>query len=335
MNLYQNYTKIYFRRFRKETSHYLVNILGLSLGLSILFFILMFVYDEQNIDQYHSKKDRIYRVVQEITEDDGVQHYLAGANPLANALKNDFPAVEEAGWTTYFGSHVLVKGDKRLADRSWVIMTKGMFDILDFEILDGNPKKEFEGPSGMVITEELAMSLFGRTDVVGEVIDESRFGTAEVIAVMKHMPRNSSYKFTSIYVLEPTQMPEDWQNFLADWDTQFMQTWVLLGEGASPEDIYESKDEFIAKYLDDEARENYDFYLHPLSDVHLGSTHLENGGPAPLLDISYSNREFVSMILMMGFLVIFIAGPQLCQSILGASAEANIGGKHAKDQWRK
>ncbi|MEO9483392.1 MAG: FtsX-like permease family protein [Ekhidna sp.] len=307
MNLYQNYAKIYFRRFRKETLHYLVNILGLSLGLSILFFILMFVHDEQNIDQYHTKKDRIYRVVQQITEEDGVHHYLATANPLANALKTDFPAVDEVGWTTYFGSHVLVKGDKRLADRSWAIFTKGMFDILDFEILDGDPRKAFEGPTGIVITEELALSLFGRTDVVGEVVDESRFETVEVLAVLKDMPRNSTYKFTSIYVMEPTQMPENWQGFLSDWDTQFMQTWVLLAEGAKPEDIYASKDDFIDKYLEGEARENYDFYLHPLSEVHLGSTHIEDGGPAPLLAIPYSNRSFVSMILMMGFLVIFIA----------------------------
>ena len=39
MNLLGNYTRIYFRRFGKEISHYLVNILGLAMGFSILFFI--------------------------------------------------------------------------------------------------------------------------------------------------------------------------------------------------------------------------------------------------------------------------------------------------------
>lgn len=307
MNLFKNYTKIYFRRFRKETVHYLVNILGLSLGLSILFFILMFVYDEQNIDSFHSKKDRIYRVINEVREDDGMHEYLAGPNPLAKALEADFPMVEATGWTTYFGSHVLAKGDKRTADRDWVIFTKSMFDILDIEILDGDPLKEFEGLAGMVITEDIAMTLFGRKDVVGEVIDESRFGPVEVIAIMGDMPRNSTYRFNEIYVLDPSQMHENWQTFLKDWDTQFMQTWVLLEEGTTPEDLYQSKDDFLAKYLDEETLEDYDFYLHPLSEVHLGSTAFESGGPAPLLAIPYSDREFVSMILIMGFLVILIA----------------------------
>ncbi|WP_425390095.1 FtsX-like permease family protein [Ekhidna sp.] len=307
MNMFKNYTKIYFRRFRKETIHYAVNILGLSLGLSILFFILMFVYDEQNIDTFHSKKDRIYRVVGEVQEEDGVNHYLAGPNPLAKALESDFPSVEAAGWTTYFGSHVLAKGDKRTADRDWVIFTKSMFDILDIDIIDGNPKRQFEGSAGLVITEDVAMTLFGKKDAVGEVVDESRFGPSEVIAIMDYMPRNSSYQFKEIYVLDPPQMHENWQVFLSDWDTQFMQTWVLLKDGVTPADIYQSKDDFLSKYIDEETLNDYDFYLHPLTDLHLGSTHVENGGPAPLLAIPYSDREFVSMILIMGILVIFIA----------------------------
>lgn len=307
MNMLNNYSKIYFRRFRKETIHYIVNILGLSLGLSILFFILMFVYDEQNIDAYHSKKDRIYRVISEVQEEDGLNHYLSGPNPLAKALKTDFPSVEETSWMTYFGSHVLVKDDIRIADREWAIVNRGMFNILDIEILDGNPMKQTEGDAGIVITESVAMNLFGRIDVVGEVIDGSRFGSTEIVAIMDEMPRNSTYRFKELYVLNPDQMHENWQGFLNDWDTQFMQTWVLLKEGATPEDVYASKDQFMEKYIDEESKDKYDFYFHPLTDVHLSSTHIKDGGPAPLLAIPYSDREFVSMILIMGLLVIFIA----------------------------
>ncbi len=307
MNLLRNYTKIYFRRFRKETIHFSVNIIGLALGFSILFFILLFVADEYTIDSHHSKLDRIYRVVERSMEEDGTHDYLSTSNPLANALKTDFPAVEETSWMTYFGSHVLAKGDIRLADRAWVIVNKGIFDILDFDILDGNPKKSIQGDAGLVITEDVAMSLFGRTDVVGEVVDESRFGSIEILAIMKEMPRNSSYQFKELYVIDPNQMNESWQRFFTTWDTRFMQTWVLLKEGASPEDIYIQKQAFLEKYYNDEIRDQHDFYLHPLSEVHLGSTTIEDGGPAPLLAIPYSNREFVSMILLMGILVIFIA----------------------------
>ncbi|MEM7297106.1 MAG: ABC transporter permease [Bacteroidota bacterium] len=307
MNMLKSYTKIYFRRFGKERGHYVINIFGLALGFSILFFILMFVYDEQSIDGFHSKSDRIYRVVEKSTEEDGLHHYLATANPLAEALKEDFPSIEETGRMTYFGSHVLAKGDIRLADRDWAVFTKGMFSILDIKIKDGNPLKATEGMAGIIITENVAQSLFGRTDVVGEVLDGSRFDNVEVLAIMEPMPRNSSYQFEEIYVANIEQWPEGWQQFLNNWDTHFFQTWVLLKEGTTPEDVYASKDSFLEKYVDEEIRAEHDFYFHPISELHLGSTHIENGGPAPLLAIPYSNSEFVSLIFVMGILVIFIA----------------------------
>ncbi len=303
----KNYTKIYFRRFRKETVHFIVNMLGLGMGFAILFFILMFVHDELNIDAFHSKKDRVYRVIERSMEDDGLHHYLSVANPLADALKADFPAVEETAHMSYFGSQVLAKGDKRLADRDWALVTRGIFNILDFEFLDGNPMKEFEGPAGIIITKDIAMTLFGKEDVVGEVIDQARFGPAEVIAILDEMPRNSTYRFNQIYVIDKNQMSEGFQRFFNSWNTRFFQSWVLLKEGATPEDVYAQKKAFLEKYYDDEIRDEHDFYFHPLADVHLGSTHIEDGGPAPLLSIPYSDRQFVNIIMLMGFLVIFIA----------------------------
>ena len=285
MNLFKNYTKIYFRRFRKETAHYLVNILGLSLGFAILFFILMFVYDEQSIDQYHSNIDRVYRLVEISQEEDGTHDYLSTSNAVAAALKADFPAVQETAHMTYLGSQVLQKEDIRIADRDWVMVSKGIFDILDFPIISGNPKKEFEGPAGIVLEKNMAKALFGHSDVVGELLDGSRFGPVEVLAVMDEMPSNSSYRFKEIYVLNIEQLNQGFQDFLKSWDTRFMQTWVLLNEGATPEDIYAEKSEFLEKYYDEEIRKEHDFYLHPFSDFHLGSSHIENGGPGPLLAI--------------------------------------------------
>ncbi|MBV6645212.1 MAG: ABC transporter permease [Cyclobacteriaceae bacterium] len=308
MNLLSNYTKIYFRRFRKETTHFIVNIFGLAMGLAILFFILMFVYDEQKIDSFYSKSERIYRVVEKsTTEEDGTHHYFCNANPLGEALKSDFSGIEETARMTYFGSHVLVKDEVRIADRDWVLATKGIFKILDFDIVSGDPLKDFQGQAGIVLTEDVAKNLFGRTDVVGEVLDGSRFGKIEVLAVMRSMPRNSTYQFKEIYIPNFSQFSERFQRFFSSWDTRFMHTWVLLKEGTSPEEIYTQKESFLEKYLDAEIKAEHDFYFLPLTDIHLGATNVENGGPGPLLAIPLSDRQFVSMILLMGFFVIFIA----------------------------
>ncbi len=307
MNLLKNYTKIYFRRFRKETAHYVVNILGLSMGFSILFFILMYVYDEQNMDAFHTKRDRVYRVVTEISEEDGKHNYISTPGPLAQALKDEFPVIEQTAHLTYSGSQVLGVGETQIADRYWAMATKEIFDILDIEIIQGNPKKQFSGPAGLILTEDLAMRLFGSTDVVGKVVEESNFGPSEVLAVMKEMPRNSTYKFNNIYVTNYDQFPEGWKRFINSWGGRFTETWVLLKENTAPQSMMSSMDAFREKYIPEEERDQIQLSFQNIEDIHLQSVGYERGGMAPRVAIPYSDQEFVSIILMMGFLVIFIA----------------------------
>ncbi|MEM6737805.1 MAG: ABC transporter permease [Bacteroidota bacterium] len=307
MNLLRNYTKIYFRRFRQEISHYFVNIFGITIGITILFFVLMYVYDERNIDSYHQKKDRIYRVVNKIQEEDGMHQYLSVPGPLADALKQEFPAIEETAHLTNTGSQILAFGEKRFADREWAMATPSIFKILDFEIVSGDPMSS-KNPVSMVVTEDLAQRLFGTTDAVGKVIEGTNFGNVEVIAIMKEMPRNSSYRFNNIYVLSTYEnFDEGWQRFINSWSGRFAQTWVLLKEGADLSDILPFKDDFVKKYVSKEEQDLVNFYFQNITDMHLGSDEMERGGMSPRLSIPYSNREFVTVILSLGFLVMFIA----------------------------
>ncbi|NQZ77556.1 MAG: FtsX-like permease family protein, partial [Ekhidna sp.] len=306
MNLFKNYTKIYFRRFRRETSHFLVNIIGLGMGFSILFYILMYVHDEQSIDGFHSKKDRIYRIVDEQKEEDGIHQYVSTPGPLAEALKNEYPSIEEAAHLTYSGSQLLAVGEIRLDDRQWAMASKEIFDILDIEIIAGNPRKEFPGMAGMVVTEDLALRLFGSVDVVGEMVEETNFGPTEVLAVMKQMPKNSSYKFHNIYVTNYEQFPAGWKNFIGSWRGRFTETWVLTNENTDLRN-HEVSQDFLSKYLSDDAVENTKYRFQNILDIHLGSEGIERGGMSPRLEIPYSNPSFLSMILWMGLLVLFIA----------------------------
>ncbi|MEM9337656.1 MAG: FtsX-like permease family protein, partial [Bacteroidota bacterium] len=307
MNLLSNYTKVYLRRFKKETIHFLVNIVGLALGFSILFFILMFVYDEQNMDAFHSKGDRIYRVIERSQEEDGVHEYLSTPGPLADALKQEFPGIEAVAHVSCTGSQVISKGEQRIVDRDWAFVTREIFDIWDVELIDGDPGKPFQGDAGLILTENAAQRLFGRTDVVGERVDDSRFGGIEVLAIMKEMPRNSSYQFKELYVVNYDSWGDGWKRFATGWNYRFTTTWVLLKEGSRPEDVYSEKEDFLTKYYNEENRANHDFFLQPISEVHLGSKGIEQGGMYPELAIEGSSHSFVSIILLMGFLVLFIA----------------------------
>lgn len=314
MNTIQNYTKVYFRRLRRDTSHYMVNILGLSLGFSVLFFILLYVHDEWNIDAYHSNGDRIYRVIEKsIAENGEVKYFGATANPLAGALKSDYAEIEETASMIYMGSAALKYGENAFPDRQYAFATASLFNMLDFDIVSGDPHKQLSGPIGLVLNKDNARKLFGEEDPIGKIVElPSKGVSVEVLAVMDNMPKNSTYQFNMIFVSEFEEFGKMWPdrfgNYFEKWDSRGLVTFAMFKENTSPQTILETKSEFLKKYYPEEIRNFHDFNFQPLKDIHLNSSHLTEYSTEPLRTIQYSNSTLVSILLLIGIFVILIAG---------------------------
>ena len=306
MNELTNYLKIYFRRFKRSTIQYAMNIFGLVLGFSILLFVLIYATSELKIDHYHSNVDRIYRVVEKSDTEEGINHYVAVANPLANALKNDFPEIEETAQMVYFGSSVFTYKDNQIADREYAIVTKGIFNIWDFTVLGGDPVQDFQGDVGVVLTKTFARNLFGQEDPVGKVID-TRFDKATVLAVIDDLPKTSTFQQNIFFITDFNKWSERFQEFFKSWDTHFMMTWVLFKEGAQPENVLANKSAFLNKYIEPELIKEHDFDFQSIKDVHLGSEYITELGMEPLKAIPISSKKFVWIILAIGACVIIIA----------------------------
>ncbi|WP_421873143.1 FtsX-like permease family protein [Marinoscillum sp.] len=308
MNSIRNYTKIYFRRFRKEPTHYLVNTLGLALGFAVLFFILMYVYDEQHIDTYHTKSDRIYRVLEEGVADGDVQHYSLTANPLAAALKEEYPEIEETSRMIYMGSGGLRYEQNEFQDRNYVFADDRLFNILDFNVTMGDPHKEFGGVLAVALNQTCAQKLFGEEDPIGKLVDlPGKMDGVEVIAVYEDMPVSSTYQFNTVYISHFDQFPMGYDKWFEIWDSRGMTTWALFKENTTPATVMDKREGFMAKYYPEELRPGHQFYFQPIGEMHLGSSHLTQMGMEPLTQIQYANKEFVSIILLIGILVIVIA----------------------------
>ena len=69
----QNYFKTAIRSLLHSRVYSLINILGLSLGLACAMLIILYVKDELSFDRFHTKSDRIYRIISQATSPDGSQ----------------------------------------------------------------------------------------------------------------------------------------------------------------------------------------------------------------------------------------------------------------------
>ena len=130
--MFRNFLITAIRTIIRDRTFSLINILGFSIGIACTVLILFWVQDELSYDQYHEKKDRIYRVLSRVPTGDG---YLeAGVTPaaLAPMMEEAFPEIEKATRFKNMGSYTFVKGEKRFREQHLGIAESRLFSIFTF-----------------------------------------------------------------------------------------------------------------------------------------------------------------------------------------------------------
>ncbi len=95
----RNYLKIALRNLRRQGNYTLLNLLGLTLGLTGGLLIFLFITYHLSTDRHHAKFDRTYRIVTDLHLDDGsVEYYPEAPLPMAQALREGYPQVEQAAF---------------------------------------------------------------------------------------------------------------------------------------------------------------------------------------------------------------------------------------------
>lgn len=270
----KNYFKIALRNLWKHKVFSLINIMGLTVGMSACLLISMYVNFELTYDAFHSRADRIYRLVTDVktpseTINAGITSWAYAPN-----IKQDFPEVE--AYTRISGGSFLVrKGDLKFQEQNTVFADSTLFKVFDFKLKQGNPASALKEPLSLVFTEKAARKYFGDTDPIGQTLLLSGEGLpAKVTGVMKDIPENSQIKgdmFVSMSTL--TQrfnrgIDEEWGNFGAT-------TYLLLQPGTDGKALEKKFPAFIqrrAAKLMQETKMSYTLFLEPLREVHLHST---------------------------------------------------------------
>ncbi len=163
-----NYFKTALRNILRNRFHALINITGLSIGMAAGILILMFVWDDLRFDRFHEKSERIYRVIREVP--DWGMSLALNPLPMANALKIDLPEVEEAVSFTRFIKSFIRYGDQWSKEGPICFTDPAFFQMFSFEFIRGSADSALTDPRSIVITQKLALKIFGREDPIGKSI---------------------------------------------------------------------------------------------------------------------------------------------------------------------
>lgn len=261
-----NYIKIAIRNLRKHKSYSIISIGGLTLGLTCSLAILLYVQDELSYDRYHSKKNRIYRLVTGVSNAsyEGIAKVHGPWGPTALA---DLPEVENMARFVIAGQTLFTKDDIKLYENEGLIADSSVFEVFDFKMLQGNELTALKRPDGIVLTQTLAKKYFGDQNPIGKTINLNNQVDAVVTGIVQDVPPNSHFEFSFLVPMSGYEHPQkdSWER----WN-QFY-TYLLLRDQGNANVVSNKFKDLLPNYLDEETASSYSPFLQPITDIHLRS----------------------------------------------------------------
>lgn len=197
-----NFLKTAVRHLFKNRLHALINLFGLSLGLTVSILIYLFVQDELSFDKYVAGYEDVFRIQTDVVTGSDVQTWASSEGYLVPAISSGYPEVVAATRTFPITGDVLFRADSTRFSESntWAADTT-FFDVFVIPFVYGDPETALDGPESIVISRTLAEKFFGKIDPTGKILTTEN-STYHVTGVMNDMPDASHFHASAIISLK-------------------------------------------------------------------------------------------------------------------------------------
>jgi len=200
----RNMFTIAWRNARRHKQFSLLNILGLSIGITASMLIGLYVMNELSYDNFHADGDRIYRINQPEVYGDWERQFASTGPGVALALKADIPEFEEVTRLHSSGRHIVSyepngANPVSFAENKLFVAESNFFDVFSFPVTKGNADQALVNPNSLVITQAIATKYFGTEDPIGKTIRiaqaQGQPRSLQVTAVTANVPANSHIQY--------------------------------------------------------------------------------------------------------------------------------------------
>ncbi|UHG92175.1 ABC transporter permease [Spirosoma oryzicola] len=270
-----NYFKIAWRNLIRYRTYSLLNILGLAGGLACGILIFLTTQFLVGFDSYHTKADRIYRVVTQMKHDE-VRFSRGTPKPLAEVLRRDFPVVEQVARLERLHDRIISVPKpnggflaKFNETKTVCFAEPQLFSIIDADWLIGNPQATLSTPNSVVLTEKYARKYFGTANPIGKTLRFDNQLDLNVTGVLKDHPANTNFNYEA-YISYSTiaglaganESLRDWYNVNSE-----AMCFVVLPTGAPADRLTAAFQTIRRKAYTPDNQKVYSFLLQPLNDI--------------------------------------------------------------------
>ena len=276
----------------------LINLIGLAIGIACSLLIFIYVNHEVSYDQFHSKADRIFRVLS-IDEALGVSNSMVGITipGVGAVMKDQLPEVENTVRMQQVGQALLTYEENSFYTENALRAEPSFFEIFDYELKEGDRDNVLRAPYKVVMTEEMAQKTFGRdVDPIGKSITLNNQQEYEITGILKDQEKPSHLRFDLIYSMYPAQSDSGLVQYLNSFNNISMTTYALLKD-PSMEASVEEKIEPILR--ENEVPNIWKVTLQPLAETHLKSSNV-------IFDNINQNKGDASYVYSLSAIAVFV-----------------------------
>lgn len=297
--MFQNYFKTAWRNLVKNKFYSVINIAGMTAGLSVGILILLWVQDELSFNKFHKQTKNIYRLQNLVGTGSSQQIWTFTVAPIGSMAKQEVPAIKDAVRLAYNGTYTLLTyGDKTFNEENTGFADPSLFSVFDFPLVKGNPANPFPDAHSIVLTETTAKRYFGEEDAIGKTILSNDKTPFTVSGVIKDFPKNSDLRFDMVFPMPLLNKLRTDENPNGDIEHDFhqfnFQTYFLVQPGTAMDQLAVTLRNIHLRNKPDDTDLTY--LLQPLSEMHLyNADGTENG------------METVRMFSIVALLILAIA----------------------------
>ena len=265
----KNYIKIALRNYRTYKFYTIINVLGLSIGITCVMLIFLFVSDEMSYDTFHTDHEQIQFLGVERSFGGEFRKSRISAFPLGRTAVEELSGAESFVTATPANpGRVSVDGVNFTPENKLIAATSGFFTMFNFPLVTGNPETVLQEPGTVVITESMAEKYFPTGNALNQTLTIDRYGVEEykVVGIAEDMTRNSYLSFSTVFSIEglsSTQSNRD------SWGSSMYNTFVRFDKNANMLEQEVAMNTAFDVQIGERRAANTNFFFTPLADLYL------------------------------------------------------------------
>lgn len=301
--------KLAIRNLLRYRSTSLINIIGLSTGITCCLVMLIFVRYEVSFDNFHALASKTFRVVQHTKFQEGMSYWNTTAYPLAEALRNDFSEfsyVTQTAGPMRQSFSVEKNGEVNRFEIKHVLYADNFYpSVFDLTWIAGNAGTAFKNPNSVILTRNIAEKIFGRDaerpgSLLGKTIQFENEELLTVTAIVENAPGNINLTYDVLMTYALFKKRHEYQT--GNWSGNYRgTTFAVLSDPAQEKAIETKINGWKRKYLKADDDNRIAYFLQPLKEIHNETLYGSSPGSYIIpTKIVYSAAAVALFILVVG-----------------------------------